>query len=345
MGTPGMRASLASRELIADSIELVVERPHVRRRDRAERLRQDDPRHGHGAVPARHPQPDALRRLDHAGPLPRRADHHPGGVRGRRRPRRRSHHRRRADRDRGRGLARRRRLRRSVHRQHDGDGLRGPGHLARRLSMGSGGRRAQGRRGRAGRRAGHGRAQARAAPERRSSPATASRTRSPAIACSGGSTNGVLHLLAIAREMGIELSIDDFDEISERTPLLCDLKPGGQYVAPDLYAAGGVPLVMQRLQEAGLLHEDAITVTGQTVGEIAADGARDRGPGGRPPARRPDQGDRRAGHPARQPGPRRLRGQAGRLRAPPPDRPGAGVRVRGGRDGRRHRQRGSTPAT
>jgi dihydroxy-acid dehydratase len=69
--------------------------------------------------------------------------------------------------------------------------------------------------------------------------------------------------------MGVELSIDDFDRISERTPLLCDLKPGGQYVAPDLYAAGGVPLVMKRLKDAGLLHEDAQTVTGQTIGEIA----------------------------------------------------------------------------
>ncbi len=91
-----------------------------------------------------------------------------------------------------------------------------------------------------------------------------------AIACSGGSTNGVLHLLAIAREMGIELSIDDFDAISARTPLLCDLKPSGQYVAPDLYEAGGVPLMMKRLSEAGLLHGNAITVTSKTVGEIAA---------------------------------------------------------------------------
>ncbi|HEX3832684.1 MAG TPA: dihydroxy-acid dehydratase [Solirubrobacteraceae bacterium] len=91
-----------------------------------------------------------------------------------------------------------------------------------------------------------------------------------AIACSGGSTNGVLHLLALASEMGIELAIDDFHEISERTPLLCDLKPGGRYVAPDLAEAGGVPLVLSRLQEAGLLHEDAMTVTGQTVGEIAS---------------------------------------------------------------------------
>jgi len=90
-----------------------------------------------------------------------------------------------------------------------------------------------------------------------------------AIACSGGSTNGVLHLLAVAREADIELDIDDFDRISERTPLLCDLKPGGKYVATDLYAAGGVPLVTQRLLDAGLLHEDAITVTGRTIGEHA----------------------------------------------------------------------------
>jgi dihydroxy-acid dehydratase len=90
-----------------------------------------------------------------------------------------------------------------------------------------------------------------------------------AIAASGGSTNGVLHLLAIAREMAIELHIDDFDQISERTPLICDLKPGGRYVAPDLYEAGGVPLLTQRLRDAGLLHADTITVTGQTIGEIA----------------------------------------------------------------------------
>jgi dihydroxy-acid dehydratase len=96
-----------------------------------------------------------------------------------------------------------------------------------------------------------------------------------AIACacaSGGSTNVVLHLLAVAREAGIELVIDDFETISRRTPLLADLKPGGRFVATDLYAAGGVPLILQRLDEAGLLHRDALTVTGQTIGEIA-DGA------------------------------------------------------------------------
>ena len=89
------------------------------------------------------------------------------------------------------------------------------------------------------------------------------------IAMSGGSTNGVLHLLAVAREAGVPLSIDDFDRISERSPLVCDLKPGGAYTAVDLYHAGGVPLVLRRLDEAGLLHREAITVTGRTVGEHA----------------------------------------------------------------------------
>jgi dihydroxy-acid dehydratase len=91
------------------------------------------------------------------------------------------------------------------------------------------------------------------------------------VCASGGSTNGVLHLLAVAREMGIDLDIDDFERISRRTPLLADLKPGGRFVATDLYEAGGVPLILKRLAEAGLLHEDAMTVTGRTIGEEAED--------------------------------------------------------------------------
>jgi len=94
-----------------------------------------------------------------------------------------------------------------------------------------------------------------------------------AIACvcaSGGSTNGVLHLLAIAREAGIELDIDDFERISRRTPLMADLKPSGNFVATDLYKAGGVGVIAKRLAEAGVLHSDALTVTGRTVGEEAA---------------------------------------------------------------------------
>jgi dihydroxy-acid dehydratase len=89
-----------------------------------------------------------------------------------------------------------------------------------------------------------------------------------AIATSGGSTNGVLHLMALARESGVDLSLEDFDRISSATPTTCDLKPGGRFVAVDLYRAGGVPLVTKRLLELGKLHEDAPTVTGQTIGEV-----------------------------------------------------------------------------
>jgi dihydroxy-acid dehydratase len=93
-----------------------------------------------------------------------------------------------------------------------------------------------------------------------------------AIACvctSGGSTNGVLHLLAIANEAGIELEIEDFERISRATPLLADLKPSGRFVATDLYKAGGVGVLAKRLAEVGVLHRDALTVTGRTIGEEA----------------------------------------------------------------------------
>jgi dihydroxy-acid dehydratase len=89
------------------------------------------------------------------------------------------------------------------------------------------------------------------------------------VAATGGSTNAVLHLLAIAREAGVELTIDDFDRISERTPLIADLKPGGRFVASDLYKAGGIQLVAKRLLDGGLLHGDAMTVLGNTIAEAA----------------------------------------------------------------------------
>jgi dihydroxy-acid dehydratase len=91
------------------------------------------------------------------------------------------------------------------------------------------------------------------------------------VAATGGSTNAVLHLLAVAREAGVELTIDDFDRICSRTPLIGDLKPGGRFVATDLYRAGGLRLVAKRLVDAGLMHADAATVTGRTLGEEAAD--------------------------------------------------------------------------
>jgi dihydroxy-acid dehydratase len=89
------------------------------------------------------------------------------------------------------------------------------------------------------------------------------------VAATGGSTNAVLHLLAIAREAGIDLNIDDFDRISARTPLIADLKPGGRFVANDLYKAGGIQLVAKRLIEAGLIHGDTLTVSGKTLKEAA----------------------------------------------------------------------------
>jgi dihydroxy-acid dehydratase len=90
------------------------------------------------------------------------------------------------------------------------------------------------------------------------------------FAASGGSTNAVLHLLAIAAEAGVPLAIDDFDAVCARTPILADLRPAGRYVATDVFSAGGQGVLMQRLLALGLLHGDARTVDGRTIAEIAA---------------------------------------------------------------------------
>ncbi|HWC02112.1 MAG TPA: dihydroxy-acid dehydratase [Methylomirabilota bacterium] len=87
----------------------------------------------------------------------------------------------------------------------------------------------------------------------------------------GGSTNVVLHLLAVAREAGVKLAIEDFDRVSRKTPVLADLKPAGRFTAPDMYVAGGMALIGRRLLEAGLLHPDEPTVTGRTIGELVRD--------------------------------------------------------------------------
>jgi dihydroxy-acid dehydratase len=89
------------------------------------------------------------------------------------------------------------------------------------------------------------------------------------IMATGGSTNGVLHLLAVAREAGVKLSIDEFDKISRKTPLLADMKPWGAYTAPEMHDAGGMAVVAKRLLEAGLLHANEMTVTGRTIGDEA----------------------------------------------------------------------------
>src|ERR671936_2471755 len=89
------------------------------------------------------------------------------------------------------------------------------------------------------------------------------------VMATGGSTNAVLHLLAVAREAGVKLSIDEFDRISRRTPLLADMKPWGRFTAPEMYEAGGMAVVAKRLLEAGLLNGKELTVTGRTIGEEA----------------------------------------------------------------------------
>jgi dihydroxy-acid dehydratase len=89
------------------------------------------------------------------------------------------------------------------------------------------------------------------------------------VAATGGSTNAVLHLVAIAREMGVPLGLEDFDRVNARVPVFADLKPGGRFVATDLYAAGGTRLVAKRLLDVGALHGDAVTVTGRTIAEEA----------------------------------------------------------------------------
>jgi len=89
------------------------------------------------------------------------------------------------------------------------------------------------------------------------------------VMASGGSTNSVLHLLALAREAGVPLTIDDFDAVSARIPILADLKPWGRYVAVDVHHAGGIPVIAKKLAEAGLIHESQMTPSGRTIGEEA----------------------------------------------------------------------------
>ncbi|HSW18065.1 MAG TPA: dihydroxy-acid dehydratase, partial [Ramlibacter sp.] len=91
------------------------------------------------------------------------------------------------------------------------------------------------------------------------------------IMATGGSTNAVLHFLAIAHAAEVEWTIDDFERVRQRTPVLCDLKPSGKYLAVDLHNAGGIPLVMKMLLKAGLLHGDCITITGETIAEVLKD--------------------------------------------------------------------------
>jgi dihydroxy-acid dehydratase len=149
------------------------------------------------------------------------------------------------------------------------------------------------------------------------------------IMATGGSTNAVLHFLAIAHAAGVEWTIDDFERVRRKVPVLCDLKPSGKYLAVDLHRAGGIPQVMKVLLDAGLLHGDCMTITGQTVAEVLADVPdAARRPGRDPPGRQPDVRPGPPGHPEGQPVARGLRGQDHRPEEPGHHRPGARVRRR-----------------
>ena len=163
----------------------------------------------------------------------------------------------------------------------------------------------------------------------------------------GGSTNAVLHLLAIAHEANVKLTLDDFTRIGAKVPHLADVKPFGQHVMTDVDRIGGVPVVMKALLDAGLLHGDCLTVTGQTMAREPrahrAAGPRRQGAAG---AGQPDPPDRRHHDPARLAGPRGRRGEVGRLRLRRVRRHRKGFRPRAGRagraGGRHHHQRATS---
>ena len=135
------------------------------------------------------------------------------------------------------------------------------------------------------------------------------------VAATGGSTNGVLHLLAIAHELGIPFSIDEFDSIAARTPIVASLKPGGKYVATDMFDAGGVALVARELRKRELVHAGERNVDGRTLGQVADDVVETPGQPVVVPIEYADQGDGRPCDPARQPLARGLRREARRPRA------------------------------
>ena len=162
----------------------------------------------------------------------------------------------------------------------------------------------------------------------------------------GGSTNVVLHLLAIAREAEVELNLHDFNRIGDKVPHVADMKPFGKYVMNDVDRHGGIPVIMKAMLDEGLLHGDALTVTGKTLAENLAD--LEPRPGrrrGHPHVRQPDPRDRRHHDPARLDRPRGRGREVGRLRRQRVRGPGARVRARARRDGRSRGRARSPRAT
>ena len=155
-----------------------------------------------------------------------------------------------------------------------------------------------------------------------------------AAAGTGGSTNSVLHLLALAREAGVPLEIEDFDQISRRTPIVADLKPGGRYVALDVDRAGGIELIMKRMIEGELVRGNAPTVTGRSLAQESAAAVETPGQAVIATAERPVQTDRRPRDSQGKPCARRSGGEDRGARAGISPWPGAYLRSRRSRHGR-----------
>ncbi len=163
-------------------------------------------------------------------------------------------------------------VRRHVHRQHDELGVRGARHEPARISSTMANVRRRDRR-----RTREAAAMSWSRPCKQNLKPRDIVTRKSienavaVIMATGGSTNAVLHFLAIAHAAGVEWTIDDFERMRQKVPVLCDLKPSGKYLAIDLHRAGGIPQVMKMLLDAGLLHGDCMTITGKTIAETLAD--------------------------------------------------------------------------
>ena len=316
MGTSGMRASLVSREVIADSIDsspaATCSTGSSSSSPATRRIRRRD-----GRRAARHPRGRLLHGLDRPGRLPaaRRLDR--GRLRGDRRPRGRKLERRRAPPARVGRVPGGRRVRRAVHGQHDVHDPRLPRALALRHERHPGDARRQG----------GGRVRDRPARQLqlvrenvtpRSFVTKESFENAVAsVAATGGSTNAVLHVVAIARDFRIDFTIDDFERISARTPIVADMKPWGRWHANDMYAAGGVAVVARELKKAGLLHEGTERRRWKDAQRARGRRGGDRGPERDLPDRDAAQGARRRRGALRQPRPRGLRGQAGRATTAP----------------------------
>ena len=158
------------------------------------------------------------------------------------------------------------------------------------------------------------------------------------VAATGGSTNAGLHLPAMAHECGIKFDLHDVAKIFKKTPYIADLKPGGKYVAFDLYNVGGIPIVIKELLDAGLLHGDVLTATGKTLAENHTRREVPREPGRRLSREELHHADRRRGRAQGQPGARRRHREGGGHASPGLHRPGTLLRQRRSRLRRRREQ-------